>query len=378
MALQFVRNAKVYVELTTGSPNKVWEIPVLDGFSFSQSMNSTEITINEAGSTSRRARLLFNDSLAPVEWSFSTYARPFVSAGTTSPATPGVADDSATVHAVEECMWAMFMGADTCTSGVFQNSSVGSPAAAINAPGGSSSTFDFSASNVSSFTDNWNIYIVIQETGATAQVFKLEKAACNSVTMDFDIEGIATFQWSGFARAISDQGSTVPTRTIYEKITDTGTFIRNRLSTLSLVRTDVSPDVTYDIVLTGGSINFENNITYLTPEELGKVNQPFANITGTRSISGNVTCYLDTGNGKSNALWAALSADTTTVRNVFDMAVKVGGATGNRVEFDLPTAHVEIPTIGVEDLLTLDVAFHGQVASGNVDSTNEATIIYGV
>jgi hypothetical protein len=77
-------------------------------------------------------------------------------------------------------------------------------------------------------------------------------------------------------------------------------------------------------------------------------------------------------------LWAALSADTTTVRNVFDMAVKVGGATGNRVEFDLPTAHVEIPTIGVEDLLTLDVAFHGQVASGNVDSTNEATIIYGV
>ena len=374
MALQFVRNAKVYVELTTGSPNTVWEIPVLDGFSFSQSMNSTEITINEAGSTSRRARLLFNDSLAPVEWSFSTYARPFTSAG----AGAGAADDSATVHAVEECMWAMFMGADTCTSGVFQNSSVGSPASTINVPSGSSSTFDFSASNVSSFTDNWNIYIVIQETGATAQVFKLEKAACNSVTMDFDIEGIATFQWSGFARAITDEGSVVPTRTIYEKITDTSTFIRNRLSTLSLVRTDVSPDVTYDIVLTGGSINFENNITYLTPEELGKVNQPFANITGTRSISGIVTCYLDTGNGKSNALWAALSADTTTVRNVFDMAVKVGGATGNRVEFDLPTAHVEIPTIGVEDLLTLDVAFHGQVASGNVDSTNEATIIYGV
>ena len=49
----------------------------------------------------------------------------------------------------------------------------------------------------------------------------------------------------------------------------------------------------YNIVLTGGSINFENNISYLTPEELGQVNKPLGNITGTRSISGNLTCYLD-------------------------------------------------------------------------------------
>ena len=60
MALQFTRNATVYVV----GGGAVWQLSVLDGFSFTQSINSSEITINEAGSTSRRARLLFNDSLS--------------------------------------------------------------------------------------------------------------------------------------------------------------------------------------------------------------------------------------------------------------------------------------------------------------------------
>ena len=42
----------------------------------------------------------------------------------------------------------------------------------------------------------------------------------------------------------------------------------------------------------------------------------------------------------------------------------------------MPTAHLEVPTINVEDLLTLEINFHGQVSNGNVDNTDEATIIY--
>ena len=78
--LYFSRDTKVYVEI--GSD--VWEIPVLDGFSFSQATNSSEITLAEmesVGGVSRRGRRAFNDSLAPAEWSFSTYVRPFISAG---------------------------------------------------------------------------------------------------------------------------------------------------------------------------------------------------------------------------------------------------------------------------------------------------------
>ena len=134
----------------------------------------------------------------------------------------------------------------------------------------------------------------------------------------------------------------------------------------------------YNLVLTGGSINFENNISYLTPEELGIVNAPIGNITGSRAISGNITCYLDNdvSSSKSGELFADLVSDTDTVRNTFDLNINIGGTAAPSLKFSLPTAHLEVPVINVEDLLTLDVAFHGQVSAGNVDSTNEATITY--
>ena len=73
--LHFSRNTKVYLE----QGSNIWEIPVLDGYSFSQATNATEITLNEmsdSSGTSRRARNMFTDSYAPAEWSFSSYMRP--------------------------------------------------------------------------------------------------------------------------------------------------------------------------------------------------------------------------------------------------------------------------------------------------------------
>ena len=70
--LFFSRDTRVLVE----ADSAVWEIPVLDGFSFSQATNSSEISLNEMESTSgvsRRGRRMFNDSYAPAEWSFSTF-----------------------------------------------------------------------------------------------------------------------------------------------------------------------------------------------------------------------------------------------------------------------------------------------------------------
>ena len=375
MALQFTRNATVYVELVDGSGTHVeaWKLSVLDGFSFTQSINSSEITISEAGTTSRRARLLFNDSLAPVEWSMSTYARPIVS--------------GSIVHMPEEPLWAMLMGSDSYNpvSGVFYNSVIGAEDATnanVNAPAATTNTFDFSASNVSSFADRWNIYFSFED-GSNIQVYKLDSSVVNSCSVDFDIDGIATIQWSGFAKTLTDSGTSVPADLAGAQsigITETTNFIRNRISTVTLSRTDVSPDDVYNLVLTGGSFSIENNVSYLTPEELGIVNAPLANITGARSISGSMTCYLDNdqGNSKSGELFADLVSDTSTVRNVFDMSINIGGETAStpRIAFDLPTAHLEVPTINVEDLLTLEINFHGQVASGNVDNTDEATIIY--
>ena len=361
MALQFTRDVQVAIKL--GSD--IWEVPVLDGFSFSQAINASEITVSEAGATSRRGRLLFNDSLAPVEWSFSTYARPTLD---TVPAT-----DQA--RCIEEALWAMYAGATSfvAADGVFSGS-IG----AANAVSTTTNTFDLTNSDIPSLGEGYEIYFMFKPAGGTNQVYKITKAAVNSVTIDFDIDGIATIQWSGFGSELSDEGTTLAVPTITTGVNLTSNFIRNRISTVTLQRSDVSPADDYTIVLTGGSINFENNISYLTPEELGQVNKPLGNITGTRSISGNLTCYLDNdvAQSKSGELFADLVADTTTVRNVFDLDINIGGASAPALKFSLPTAHLEIPVVNVEDLLTLDIAFHGQASAGNIDAQNEATIVY--
>jgi hypothetical protein len=366
MALQFTRNAKVYIELLNaagGTRVALWQLGVLTGFSFSQSSNTSEVTVSEAGSTSRRASLMFNDSLAPVEWSFSTYARPVL---------------DTVVRCPEEALWAMLMGADSYAAGVFTGDGSASPDE-VNATAAGGNVFNFSQSNISSMSDKWQLWFAFED-GANKQHYKLPKAVVNSATIDFDIEGITTIQWSGNASQVVDAGSaeTFSGALNGAYLTDTNNFIRNRLSTVSMVRTDTSPDDTYTVVLTGGSFTVENNISYLTPEELGKVNIPLANITGARKISGNLTCYLDNTAGRSATLLADLAADTTTVRNAFDLAINVGGDTGRRIVLDLPTATVQVPSIGVEDLITLDVGFSGQVAGGNIDATNEATITYRV
>ena len=86
--LYFSRDTRLFIEFrnqddeddNTAGAGQLWEVPILDGYSFSQTTNTSEILLSEMESTvgvSRRGRRLFTDSLAPAEWSFSTYIRPF-------------------------------------------------------------------------------------------------------------------------------------------------------------------------------------------------------------------------------------------------------------------------------------------------------------
>ena len=107
MALYFQRDALVQIYPNKGDgtawalTDTAFRIPVLEGFSFSQSTNASEITLSEmqdSSGQSRRCRKSFNDSLAPVDWSFSTYLRPFLSSGTGAVGRYG----SAKQHVVDE------------------------------------------------------------------------------------------------------------------------------------------------------------------------------------------------------------------------------------------------------------------------------------
>ena len=422
--LFFSRDTKVYIK----KGDFVWDLPVLDGFSFSQATNSSEITLAEmegTGGVSRRGRKQFNDSLAPAEWSFSTYVRPFTSAGSGT----GAADSAAKVHAIEEVLWALFSGPATYASSAFTNQTTHSTDATVGLD------IDFSESNKATL-GTADIFFVLGD--ANRKVYKLKDCVVNEASLDFDIDGIATINWSGMSSEIIDMttkthttatsGSVFPpafdahrnggtvdivagdvvlnatdayrmsvvvdptssgtatmTGAIYEATTATDNFIRNRLTQLTVIPTANTTYIGslesagYDITLTGGNITMSNNVTFITPEEIGLVNTPIGHVTGTRSVSGSMNCYLSkdtTANDNSADLWEDLKSITSVVTNSFALVFKIGGATGNtaRLEVNMPTCHLEIPTHSIEDVISVETAFNALPST--IDGTNEVTLKY--
>lgn len=385
MAVYMSRDAKLYVTLETSG--SVWQVPILEGFSFSQASESSDITLTEANSsagTSRRGKKTFNTGLAAAEFSFSTYVRPFKTGGT---GVTGHASDTVdNVHGVEEVLWAMFAGADghDASTGVFDYAT----AAISTQSNDTSNTFDFSESNQPVFKEAATLQFFIPNGGAGTStedtLYTLNNAVINEATIDFDIEGIAQISWSGMAQSITTApGATEPTADISEGATDTSAFIQNRLSKVAIVanNTTVFPGAgsgVYNITLTGGSVTFTNNISSLMPEEMGVVNQSVGLITGTREVSGSLTCYLDSGTGGSREFFKAFQQATALAipTNSFNLKLEIGGTTGTRLEIPMPTAMFELPTLAIDDVVGVEANFFG--LASNIETTDEATIVYKV
>jgi hypothetical protein len=84
----------------------LWEIPVLAGYSASQSTTTSEITLAEmtsAAGVSRRGRQMFNTAIAPTEWSFDTYVRPYKASGDSKH------------YCIEEPLWANLIAKNGAT-----------------------------------------------------------------------------------------------------------------------------------------------------------------------------------------------------------------------------------------------------------------------
>ena len=178
-----------------------WTVPVLDGFSFSQANESQEIVLAEmedANGTSRRGRRAFNTALSAGEWSFSTYVRPFSSTGSGT----GKADPSTDVHAVEEVLWALFAGADNYdgSRGDFMRGNTGG-ANTANTPAAAQNQFTLTQSNRSTL-GTCNIFFVLGDANRT--IMQLKDAVVNEASVDFDIDGIATINWSGNCSEVND------------------------------------------------------------------------------------------------------------------------------------------------------------------------------
>jgi hypothetical protein len=339
---------------------------------------------------------MFNDSYAPAEWSFSTYMSPFQGVTDQDVGTQGAAAETVGFHQeVSEALWAMFFGQMTSNALTpdADNLTINQNHANKATVGVFDLYFVFGGAAMA-----YTAGLPANFTGDDVGVYKIADCSVNEFSFDFDIDGIATVAWSGQGKVITDEGtknfSTAPeaTTTITEGVVSatgaarTNGFIRNRVSDLTLTSDvkNTGSSQAYATTLTGGNITGTNNITYLTPETLGVVNQPLGHVTGTKTIGGNVTCYLDNADNGSAELFEDAIENTADIKNVTSFAFDIGagtGATEDTVPYCLitmPTCNIEVPTINIDDVISLETNFHALPTA--IDATDEITVFdfYGI
>lgn len=359
MARNLLRNVRVFVStVTTGFDNtNTWELAVQDDFSYSQGNETQEITVAESGAAPVRGQAVFNTALNPVEWSFSTYIRPFICGGTTN---------SGDHRAMEMPMWHALV-ASSATAPNWDDTSAPIDSDATSA------TIDFTTSNAHELY-KYNLFVQADNIW-----YQIKEAQVNQAEVDFGIDAIGMITWSGNGTRLEDvTAGTHPGSGSQNIPTTTADYIKNRLTVLTITDNNNSNTV-YTVPITGGNLTVNNNITYLTPDTLSTVDEPIGSFTGTRQISGNLTCYLnDSATGSGGLLKDMLSsAQITDTQNSYDIQITLGGASAPNVLFDIPTAHITVPNTEVADVIGLSIDFFALANSpSNIDGTDEMTVVY--
>lgn len=372
MSFNLIRNSRVFfttnVNAETGVvagsgflPTNTREIQVLDGFSFSQNTTAETVTLSEAGAAPVRGQRSFNTALEPVDFSMSTYMRP--------------ADGGVNITCEESVLWNALFATDPI-GGTNPAWTEGTAVATLLA--GNSNSHQL---------QKFGLIIVIDGVS-----YIIDNCALDSATVDFGLDAIAMVAWAGkgaILRQVSGltatSGATVTlggglTGTAKGKNT-TAPFIANKLSTLTLKKEIDGTGTAYTVAITGGSLTIANNLTYLTPANLGVVNRPFTYFTGTRAISGSLNAYLRAGSTNTAGLLSdLLAASTTDVDPAFSVQIEVGGiANATRVEFEMPAAVLTIPTVATEQVISTTINFTAQgSATGAFDigAANELEVRY--
>ena len=227
--------------------------------------------------------------------------------------------------------------------------------------------------------------------------FIIDNCALDSATIDFGLDAIATIAWAGKGTKLRQLPGLTATSgtsvTFGSGLSGTAKgknyqapYIANKLSTMSVKGGINGSGTVYTVALTGGQMVVSNNITYLTPANLGIVNQPITYFTGTRSITGTLNAYLRTGtvavpNSTATLLSDMLTQSLTDVNPAYEMIVAVGGSTNPiRIELDVSAAVLTIPSIATEQVISTSINFTGQgyttANQFDISQSNEVEVRY--
>ena len=343
MQVQLLRNTRVFVStVTTGfTKANTFEILVGDDLSFGQTSTNTDITLDEAGPKPTRGSRRFRDAIDPGEWSFSNYILPIQAA-----------DAGAIVSTPDQILWHCLASGSPYAPGTKEKG-----------------VYQDKMNQVVSFKDSQyhelskaHLYMLVDSLW-----FKASDIQVNTAEISVDISDIARVTWSGNAGLIEPLASQ-PFDPAVVGITDAefvrlqNSYIKNKLSILKVVNNAPS-GLTYDqIGITAANITISNNISYLTPSTLNRVDRPIGYFTGGLDVSGSLECYLnDVANGSSD-LWKLLTQMTGTV-NSFKIQLMIGGYYASNmvpgVVVHLPAAHLSVPELQTEDAMGLSIEFKG-------------------
>jgi hypothetical protein len=245
-------------------------------------------------------------------------------------------------------------------------------------------------------------------------IYQVANATVNQGSIDAAIDGIATTTWTGFGTNLVELRDTIRDNavSIFGGVLNSGStaasnanaylmtaaasyhpwnsynivgaissasFIKNRLSTIEIVHapTATASPVTFTFPVTALSFDDNNNLTYLTPEELSSLNAPIGQFAGTRAISGSLSAYLrgnSTGTNDSAQFLKQVVEDRRTSSSSTSSAnLRVGGSTAPFFAVKMPAVQFELPTHAIEDIIGVSVNFLAQETSKG--TADEVTLI---
>lgn len=411
--LNLQRNSKVFystVDLAGGAavgsmtPANTWRIEVLAGYAVSQDAATQDISASESGLTPDRSITRFNTAINPAEWSLQAYLRPTGDDSINSGG-DGVSDTANVKPVADWFLWQAALSNTAPASGTNETSAWEDGGVFRSIQRAASANVALSNPNFAVAQEN---YLYIQMDNV---VYQVSNAAINEATVDASIDGIATTSWSGYGTAITELTGTIRNNaisvfggTLNDGTTATSnanaltiskaasyhpwasynvagtvtpaSFIKNRLSSIDIFHTPAgAAAVNYTFPITSLSWSLNNNITYLTPEELATLNYPIGNFSGSRSITSSFSAYLRHGTTQSAALLRNILADTRTSHSAFANAnIKVGGATAPYVAFYMPATQYSLPTHAIEDIISIQVELQAQESATNCGLGDEVTV----
>ena len=394
--------------VTAMTPENTWKLEVLAGFAVTSTAATQDITSLESGTNPDRSQQRFNTAINPVDWNLQVYLRPTgVVTGAAADSTDAGSTQTGNVKPVADWfMWQSMVSNTKVASGVTEQSvwETGGRLRTVNVAAGTGS--HSTRSNFSTAVEN-HMYFKLDNV-----IFQVSNATVNQATVDAGIEEIATTTWTGFGTTMKEltgtprdnavsvfggilnDGSSVTANSNASEATvtahyhpynqmnvagsiGTNSFIKNRLSAIEFHHQPSAggADVKYTFPVTALSFDYNNNITYLTPEELANLNEPIGQFTGTRAVTGSATMYLRSGDNESAQFIRNIQNDSRTASAQTSNAnLIVGGATAPYVAFQLDACQFEFPAIAVEDVISMTVNFVGQETTANKGDGGEVTV----